>query len=201
MNQKEPSVLLLSGGVDSTVLLAQCAWTGTLPICLCFHYGQRHFREIDCARRIAAHYEAPFHLVQLSNIFGRSALVDGMSESFIVPNRNMVLMSIAAAFAESRGCGQVLVGCNANDTTTFPDCRRHFVRAVNRALSEAEVKAQVFAPYLPKTKREIIELGKSMEVPFAMTWSCYGEGPEPCGTCPACIQRHTAGLPIAYEPA
>lgn len=182
---------LLSGGLDSTVLLTDLLFQKIDVRCMGFDYGQTHRRELDAARTIAKKLSVPFEVIQLPRIFGGSSLV-GCAGSVVVPNRNMVFLSIAAAVAEADGREVITIGANKDDFAGFPDCRRIFVESVNACLRAAELKVRVHAPYLEMTKRDVAALGKRRGAPLDDSWSCYAGNNEPCGMCDACLKRADA---------
>lgn len=209
------AVVLLSGGMDSAVLAAYAkARLGVTDIhALTFLYGQKHSREADCARRQAAACGASSHHVVPMEWFagliaGASGLTDAavavpdlesLSESdrkqppTYVPNRNMVLLAIAAAHAEATGCGEVLYGAQAHDRYGYWDCTPEFVDRLNAALAlNRRGAVRVAAPFVQMRKSGIVRIGAELGVAFADTWSCYRGGDAPCGTCPTCVERAAA---------
>lgn len=201
-----PAVVLLSGGLDSTVLLAVEARAGRRPLCLSFDYGQLNgARELQAAKRIAAHYVCEWLLLTLPpDILGGSALTgelelplgfapkDPVQKKTVVPGRNMVLLSIAAAVAARRGLGKVLYGANLGDAVIYPDCRQLFLGAASEA-ALAGCGVKIVAPFIRTTKAEIVGTGRDMGAPLHLSWSCYTAGPDPCGMCGACMARREAG--------
>ena len=181
----------MSGGIDSTVLLYEHLRNGDSVHCVLFHYGQTHYKELDFARRTCRKLEVPWTEVELSHVFGKSALIDG-DGSLVVPNRNAVMLNIAVAIAVKAGAQLVTYACNREDRKEFPDCRPSFLAALNETLKASETPVEVCAPYSPMSKRDIVKRGREMAVPFDETWSCYKGWTEPCGTCPACILRQEA---------
>jgi 7-cyano-7-deazaguanine synthase len=209
------TVVLLSGGLDSTVLLhlvrrRLCA--GAVHA-LSFDYGQRHSRELDCAREQAALAGAASHDVLDMSFLGGllaggTALVRGGAEvpdldalspemrdqpPTYVPNRNMVLLSLAAAHAEAHGVSDVFYGAQAQDEYGYWDCTPAFVDRVNAVLALNRRDAvTVHAPLAQSSKAGNIRLGMELGVDFSKTWSCYRGGEHPCGTCPTCVERARA---------
>lgn len=226
-----PAVLLLSGGLDSTTLLALVTRDGWAVNALTFRYGQRHGVEIDRARTLAARYGVQRHVVVDIDLrqFGGSALtsdiavpkdrtaaaiVDGIPVTY-VPARNTIFLSFALAFAESLGAAHLFIGVNALDYSGYPDCRPEYIRAfesmaqlATRAGVEGTTRLEVRTPLIDLTKRQIIELGLSLGVDYALTTSCYDPRPggAACGHCDACQLRlrgfAQAGLtdPAPYAP-
>lgn len=209
------AVVLLSGGLDSSVLLhavarGHCAG----PVhALSFHYGQRHARELECAAQQAASAGCAAHTVVPLAFFGTlvaagSALVVGgaavpdlkdLDEAALrqpptyVPNRNMMLLSIAAAYAEAQGIADVFYGAQAQDEYGYWDCTADFLGAVNAVLRlNRRTPVRIHAPFVRLPKAETVRLGASLGVDFAATWSCYRGGERPCGACPTCVERANA---------
>lgn len=187
------AIHLLSGGLDSVVLLYDLINQGVKVHCLLFDYGQRHSLELHYARRHCAaldvlHTEVELH--RIKNLFLHSALTDGQGTN-IVPNRNAVFLHIAASIAMSQGASLVTIGCNKDDQADFPDCRMEFIEAMNATLKAAKVDVEVCAPYIGLTKRQIVQRAKSNEWPYLDTLSCYNSGAENC-ECDACKKREVA---------
>lgn len=203
------SVLLLSGGLDSFVLLARECERGRRPaLCLTFDYGQRHRREIDAAQAIMDWCRCPGRVHRLPpDIFTGSALTGGpdvpkgldyrdpSQAATVVPGRNLVFLSIAVAEAARIGAGRVLFAAHAGDEAVYPDCRTAFVAAFGRA-AKAGYGVLVEAPFQHIDKRGVVALGRSLNkpygLPFELAWSCYEGGREPCGRCGACVERAEA---------
>jgi 7-cyano-7-deazaguanine synthase len=209
-----PAVLLLSGGLDSTTLLALATRDGYAVNALTFRYGQRHGVEIDRARDIAARYGVARHVVADIDLrrFGGSALTSdiavpkdrsagelghGIPVTY-VPARNTIFLSFALAWAEVLGANDIFIGVNALDYSGYPDCRPEFIRAFEtmaRLATRAGVEngggVNVRTPLIDMSKREIVTLGLSLGVDYAMTTSCYDPAPDgtACGHCDACQLR------------
>jgi 7-cyano-7-deazaguanine synthase len=204
-------LVVLSGGLDSTVCLALAA-DASHPsdelVALTFDYGQRHRIELDRAATIAGHYGADHLVVRLdASAWGGSALTDeaivvpdaGAGDDAIpvtyVPARNLIFLSVAVGVAEARGLDGVAIGVNALDYSGYPDCRPEFVAsfattaglALKRGVEGRPV--EVRTPLLDLTKAQIVELGRSLDAPLELTWSCYRGDDRPCGTCDACALR------------
>ena len=213
---RKKAVLLLSGGLDSTTLLALASSQGYHVHALSFRYGQRHAAEISAARKIAEHYGVIQHVVMDIDLraFGGSALtaeiavpkdraVDVAADIPItyVPARNTIFLSFALAWAEALGAADIFIGVNALDYSGYPDCRPEFIHAFERMArlatragveaNEAEQLISVRTPLIDMSKKEIIELGLSLGVDYALTTSCYdpSEFGEACGHCDACQLR------------
>jgi len=219
VNVAEPSltraVVLLSGGLDSSTLLHYvCRRLGVGEVhALSYFYGQKHSRELDMAKWQAAAAGAAEHMVIDLGFFagltaGGSALTDpdipvpdmqAVREEdreqppTYVPNRNMILLSLAAAFAESRGIADVFYGAQAQDEYGYWDCTAEFLRRINRVLSlNRRRPVTIHAPFIAMRKADELRLGRELGVDYAHTWTCYRGATVPCGTCPACAERRAA---------
>ena len=211
---ERPAVLLLSGGLDSTTLLALASAEGYAIHALTFRYGQRHAHEVDAARRIAERYTVRQHVVADIDLrmFGGSALTadvpvpkDRLPSELgagvpitYVPARNTIFLSFALAWAEVIGARAIFIGVNALDYSGYPDCRPEYIRAyeqmanlATRAGVEGHAPVGIRTPLIDLTKREIIQLGQRLGVDYALTTSCYDPAPDgaACGHCDACQLR------------
>jgi 7-cyano-7-deazaguanine synthase len=196
------SVLLLSGGLDSLVMLAACAKTDVL--CMTFFYGQKHAREIEHAERIADAYKSRHMIVDISGAFPPCPMTgagvipagkkhdDPAQSATVVPNRNAVMISVAASWASTHRDKFVLIGCHASDHAVYQDCRPKFLATMGVAVM-AGCGASLKAPFAHKTRREVVEIGRLAGVDFSLAWSCYEGGDKPCGACGACVERQEAG--------
>jgi 7-cyano-7-deazaguanine synthase len=208
-------VLLLSGGLDSTTLLALAASERYLVHALSFRYGQRHVAELEAAEKIARRYGVVQHVTATIDlrVFGGSALTSDIPVPrgrsldtaeipvTYVPARNTIFLSYALAFAETAGASDIFIGVNALDYSGYPDCRPEFIEAFERMANlatRAGVEAvsgqpaiRVRTPLIGLSKKEIIALGHSLGVDYSMTTSCYDPSPagEACGECDACALR------------
>lgn len=188
-------VLLLSGGLDSTTLLYDFMQQKCNVHAVLFDYGQTHGKELRFAKEHCYKLKVFWTEVQLyrvKNLFQHCAITDQRSDSPIVPNRNAVMLNIAAALAMSNGVETVAYACNKDDAQTFPDCRWDFVEAINVTLKAAQVPVEIIAPYIAFTKSWIVQQARKLEVPMDLTWSCYKGGAKPCGKCLACRVRKKA---------
>lgn len=204
------SVVLLSGGLDSTVVLAQAISEGREPMAVSFSYGQRHSRELESAKAIAKHYRVEHRIIDLDLSFFNSSLVDegmdipeGRSEDEMsdgipntyVPARNIILMSISAGACESIGGDAIFIGANSVDYSGYPDCRAEFFQAFEDMLSLGTRSGteggtiSIETPILFLSKAEIVRLGADLDAPLHLTWSCYRGGDEACGRCDSCVLR------------
>jgi 7-cyano-7-deazaguanine synthase len=223
-----PAVVLLSGGLDSSVLLHHVArGLGHAPVyALSYDYGQRHSKELDCARFQAEAAGVAEHRIVDISFMGEivkdaSVLVTGgadvpdfsdIPQDFLdqpptyVPNRNMMLLSVAVAYAESRGVGDVFYGAQALDEYGYWDCTADFVERMNAVLAlNRRSPVAIHAPFVTKKKVESVRLGMELGVDLSRTWSCYRGGEKACGTCPTCVERlaafEAAGVedPVPYD--
>jgi 7-cyano-7-deazaguanine synthase len=209
-----PAVLLLSGGLDSTTMLAYALDHGFDVHAMTFRYGQRHAREIEAARRVAKHYRVKDHVVADIDLrtFGGSALTadidvpkdrapdtmaDGIPITY-VPARNTIFLSFCLAWAEVLGASDIFIGVNALDYSGYPDCRPEYIAAFERMANlatrggvEGTSPIRIRTPLLDLTKRQIVALGRSLGVDYSMTLSCYdpSDNGEACGRCDACTLR------------
>lgn len=230
MAQLPPAVILLSGGLDSTTVLAIAKRDGYELHALSFNYGQRHSHEIDAARLIARRYAVTRHEVVTIDlrIFGGSALTSDIEVPrgrditetdqvpiTYVPARNTIFLSYALAYAEVIAAHDIFIGVNALDYSGYPDCRPEYIHAFERMANLATRSGtegdpiRIRAPLIDLSKAAIIALGTSLGVDYSMTTSCYDPSPagQACGECDACQLRlagfSAAGFsdPISYENA
>lgn len=203
-------VLIYSGGLDSTVLLYKLAAEGRVSEALGFDYGQRHLKELDCARKNCAHLGVELRIVNLRSVrglFGKNSLTDNSvavpdgeyrasdMKSTVVPNRNMVMLSIAAARAIAIGDDAVAYAAHTGDHCVYPDCRPEFSKAMDSALKLCHYyPVRLLTPFSDVDKAAIVALGAGLGVDFSNTWSCYKGGRLHCGTCATCRERRDAFL-------
>lgn len=189
------SIVLLSGGIDSTVALAHTK----SELALSVNYGQTHLRELHAAATIAKHYGVEHHEVTISldipcALTGHGTIPETHAEepdATFVPGRNLILIAVATAYANAWGYGAVVIGSNAADTAGYPDCRPDFIHHMDEA-TRAGYGVGVWAPLSRRTKRQVIEYGQELKVPFHLTWSCYRGGETPCQRCGACVSLNEA---------
>ena len=204
------AVVLLSGGLDSTVCMAVARDQGFEAYPISFNYQQRHQREVECARRVADYYQVEKHLVIDTNMaaIGGSALTDpdlGVPDGdagrqdipvTYVPARNLIFLSYALGYAEVIGADHIFIGVNALDYSGYPDCRPEFIELFQQ-LANYSTKAtaadgriiKIETPLLKLSKKEIVELGTRLRAPLELTTSCYLGGEAACGTCDSCLLR------------
>lgn len=189
------TVLLFSGGLDSTVMLYALRQRETvLPVA--FDYGQLHACELNAARRLAENLEV-IRLPRLRRPTPDIPNVDPDHQAaslMVFPNRNMLMLAAAASYALQQGANRIAAAFHADDAAAFPDCRESFVRAFRTALYAAVTPSliDVEASFLGMQKHQIVQLGAKLAVPFGETWSCYRAADVHCGECPACRGRRQA---------
>lgn len=203
------TVLCFSGGLDSTVLLYYLKYRlGHEVHCLSVDYGQRHFKEIQRAVQIAAN--APHKILDMCDIgqsimLGSSQTGNGITynipvpeghyaeesmKATVVPNRNMVLLSLATAWAVSLKADFVAYAAHAGDHAIYPDCRPEFFNPLGEAIRKCDWhKVEPLAPFVEMTKAQIVKLGAELGVSFEKTYSCYKGGEKHCGKCGTCTER------------
>jgi 7-cyano-7-deazaguanine synthase len=206
------AVVLLSGGLDSTTVLAIAHHEGYELHTLSFAYGQRHQREIEAAAAVARYYG----VVQQKTVtidlraFGGSALtadmavphersLEAMAQDIpitYVPARNTIFLSFALAYAEVNGADDIFLGINAIDYSGYPDCRPEYLEAYERMANLATRAStqdgrtfHLHAPLVHLSKADIVRKGIELGVPYELTWSCYEGGKRACGTCDSCLLR------------
>ena len=219
------AVVIVSGGLDSTVMAYILRDQGYDLQLLSFNYGQRHKRELAYAANMADRLRVPWNLIDLSSV---TELLTGSSQTdtsvevphghyaaenmktTVVPNRNAMMLSIAYAVAVAQHRGVVAFGAHTGDHAIYPDCRPSFVRSLNQALyvaneGYADPEVTILAPLLGMTKDQIVSRGAELGVPFEATWSCYEGNVIHCGKCGTCVERREAFVlanvkdPTAYE--
>ncbi len=218
------AVVLLSGGLDSTTILAIARDAGYDTYCMSFRYGQRHTVELQFAEKAAKAFGVKQHVIVDIDlrIFGGSALTadiavpkdraDGeMGDSIpitYVPARNTIFLSYALAWAEVLGADTIFIGVNAMDYSGYPDCRPEYISAYQKMANlatqvgvEGKTELKIRAPLIDKTKAEIIRIGTALGVDYSLTLSCYDPDAEgsACGGCDSCLLRKrgfkAAGIP------
>jgi 7-cyano-7-deazaguanine synthase len=211
-NMVKKAVCLISGGIDSCVTSFIAKKEGYSIYALTINYGQRHKKEIQCAKKIAKLFKAKKHIVldiDLSK-FGGSSLVDKSVKpekdrnlgdigknipSTYVPARNTVFLAIALAYAEAISADAIFIGATATDYSGYPDCRPEFIEAFQKLSDIATKKGlekkpiRIIAPLLNFSKSNIIKKGFELNAPLDKTWSCYLGGKKACGRCDSCLIR------------
>ena len=212
----EKAVVLLSGGLDSATTAAIAIAEGYEAIALSFRYGQRHYKELEAAKKIAKFLGIERHFIVDVNLsqWGGSSLTDesmdipqtGLETNIIpttyVPGRNTVFIAIALSLAEAQNARAIYLGINAVDYSGYPDCRPEYLQAYQQLASlssKAGIEGntpQLIAPLVEDSKADIVRRALELNVPIADTWSCYQGGETPCGLCDSCRIRDRAFLEV-----
>ena len=212
--ERKRAVVLLSGGVDSSTVMAVASTEDYKIHALSFRYGQRHEREIEAAKRVAAFFDVRNHLIIDFNLraIGGSALTDQIdvpkgrepeeiSRSIpvtYVPARNTIFLSFALSLAEKIEAEDIFFGANQLDYSGYPDCRGEYIRAfeemanlATKAGVEGRLKVKIHTPLIQMTKAEIVRKGLELGLDFSLTWSCYDPTADglACGLCDSCQLR------------
>ncbi len=222
------AVVLLSGGLDSATCLAIAVdkFGAENISAVTIYYGQRHEKEISCAKKISDYYHVAHYEFDAAKIFSYSdsALLNKSDKNLspttyaeqiknnprvdtYVPFRNGLFISIAASFADSiyKEDTEIFIGVHQDDSAVnaYADCSENFIRTIGEAVSIGTYnKIKITAPFLGKTKADIVKIGLSLKVPYEFTWSCYERGEIPCGKCATCLDRKKAfELNGAVDPA
>ncbi|MBQ4247830.1 MAG: 7-cyano-7-deazaguanine synthase QueC [Ruminococcus sp.] len=212
------ALVLFSGGLDSSTCLALAIekYGKENVIALSISYGQKHSKEINAARAVAEYYGTELVSLDLAPIFEGSdcALLEGSNQaipkgdyanqlvssdgkpvSTYVPFRNGLFLSCAASVALSRGCGVIYYGVHSDDAAgnAYPDCSSDFNDHMSKAISIGSAQQlKVVAPFVDRTKADVVAQGLRLGVPYELTWSCYEGNDKPCGCCGTCIDRAKA---------
>lgn len=209
------NLIILSGGMDSTVAAYLAAGNSKELVCVSFDYGQKHWKELRFAKNTALRLGADWVIVSLKDlghIFKSSALTneeiavpeghyaDEVMKATVVPNRNAIMASIAIGICVDRGFNTLWTGVHAGDHPVYPDCRPEFIDVLEVFAHIAcegfiEPDFKIVAPFLNSEKSEIVRTGLEYSVNFAQhTWSCYKGGDIHCGLCSTCLERKVAFL-------
>ncbi len=213
-------VVIYSGGMDSFTVLHKAVRAGHDVYALSFNYGQRHVKELQCAATVCQQLGIKHKIVDISAInqlLAGSSLTDNIDipeghyaadnmKSTVVPNRNMILLSLAVGYAVSIGANQVYYGAHSGDHFIYPDCRPEFVQKMHDVCQIANYEpVDIVSPYLQQTKIEILADGLAMGLDYSQTWTCYNGREKACGKCGSCQERleafalnHTTD-PLPYE--
>lgn len=212
------ALVLFSGGLDSTTCLALAIekYGKDEVLALSISYGQKHQKEIEAAQAVAAHYGVTLQTLDLAQIFADSdcsllqgndaeipketyadqlAETDGKPVSTYVPFRNGLFLSSAASIALSHGCEVIYYGAHSDDAAgnAYPDCSEDFNNAMNTAIFLGSGKQlRIEAPFVSRTKADVVAMGLKLNAPYHLTWSCYEGGDKPCGLCGTCRDRAAA---------
>ena len=202
------AVVLFSGGLDSTVLVYDLLNEGADLKLLSIDYGQRHEKELKSSSEIAEFLGLEHEILRLpmlNNLLGGSALTDpsislpeghyaeDSMKATVVPNRNMILLSLAAGHAISLQFDTVAYAAHAGDHTIYPDCRPEFATAIDQALKLCDWNTiSLYRPFIQLSKQDLVRKGNELGVPFEKTWSCYAGNDKHCGKCGTCVERKEA---------
>lgn len=215
-------VVIYSGGMDSFTLLHLARKEGHQVSALSFNYGQRHVRELDAASAVCEALNLSHKVIDiraLNEVMAGSALTseidvpeghyaEASMKSTVVPNRNMILLSLATGYAITVNASEVWYGAHGGDHAIYPDCRPEFVEKMDAVCRIANYEpVAVQAPFLSLDKTEILAQGLEMDLDYAKTWTCYNGRDRACGKCGSCVERLEAfaanGVtdPLPYEAA
>ncbi len=219
--QQARAVLVYSCGMDSFTVLHKAREQGYTIFALSFNYGQRHSKELVYAANVCAELGIDHKIADITamnELMAGSALTSSDIEvpeghyaednmkATVVPNRNMILLSLATGYALSVGADKVFYGAHAGDHTIYPDCRPEFVEAVNRATQICDWQpVTIEAPFLHADKITILKEGLAMGLDYGQTWTCYNGREQACGKCGSCVERleaftlNNATDPLPYE--
>lgn len=222
-------LVVYSGGMDSFTLLHHALQNPSEREvgAISFNYGQRHVRELECARKVCRNLQIEHTVVDMQGLGalltggGTSLIPNGDNDvpeghyaaenmhSTVVPNRNMIMLSIAAGFAAANGYNTLATAVHAGDHHIYPDCRPEFIRSVSDTLRVSQYQEiHMWTPYLTISKGDILRQGLERvglrAEEYADTWTCYKGGESPCGRCGSCVERlesfHECGAadPLPY---
>jgi 7-cyano-7-deazaguanine synthase len=200
-------LILLSGGMDSAVMLA--AYKQEIQRAIIFNYGSKHAtREMEAAKKLALAHGISYHVLDIVNVglYLKSSLIVGSQsevpdghyhadnmKSTVVPFRNGIMLSIAAGYAASEGFEKVFIAVHAGDHHIYPDCRPDFIKNMAHSIwLGTDRSVALNAPFINMTKRDIALVGRELGVKFEDTYSCYKGWASHCGTCGTCIERKEA---------
>jgi 7-cyano-7-deazaguanine synthase len=213
-------VVIYSGGMDSFTVLHNAIRAGHEVYALSFNYGQRHVKELVCAQNVCQELGIHHKIVDISAInqlIGGSSLTSDIDvpeghyaadnmKSTIVPNRNMILLSLAVGYAVSLDAQAVYYGAHSGDHFIYPDCRPEFVQKMHDVCQIANYEpVAIVSPYLQQTKIDILKDGLAMGLDYSKTWTCYNGREKACGKCGSCQERLEAFAlnqstdPLPYE--
>lgn len=214
------AVVIFSGGMDSFTVLNKAHRQGLELYALSFDYGQRHRKELDYAKAVCQELGIAHKIVDISainSLIGGSSLTDDMEvaeghyaaenmKNTVVPNRNMILLSMAVGYAVSLDASQVFYGAHSGDHAIYPDCRPEFVHKMNDVCTIVNYEpVEIACPYLEVSKTDILTDGLAMGLDYSKTWTCYNGREKACGKCGACNERleafaeNGATDPLEYE--
>lgn len=220
--QTKKVVVIYSGGMDSFTVLNKALENGLEVFPLTFNYGQRHVKEIEFARAVCKRLNLEHEMVDISainHLLQGSALTSNIDvpeghyaeesmKATVVPNRNMIMLSLAIGYAVSKEADKVYFGAHSGDHAIYPDCRPEFVEKMNAVAKIANYHpVEITTPYLNQNKGQILADGLRMGLDYSQTWTCYNGREKACGKCGSCVERLEAFSnngaidPLAYENA
>ena len=213
------ATVLLSGGLDSTTCLALAVkkFGRENVVAVSIFYGQRHAKELSCAKKIAAHYGVNHYEFDAAQImsYSDSALMNTSTKNLeqstygeqvkknprvatYVPFRNGLMLAMAASFTDGIFNGEdaeIFIGVHQDDSAVnaYADCSEKFIRTMNDSINIGTYgKIKIVAPFLGMTKADVVKIGLELDAPYNLTWSCYERGEKPCGKCATCLDRAAA---------
>lgn len=213
-------VVIYSGGMDSYTLLHVARAQGLNVHALSFNYGQRHVRELESASAVCERLDIPHKVIDIramGEVMAGSALTSDVDvpeghyeedsmKATVVPNRNMILLSLATGYAVTVGAGAVWYGAHGGDHAIYPDCRPEFVEKMDAVCRVANYEpVAVEAPFMALDKGEILAEGLKLGLDYSQTWTCYNGRERACGRCGSCVERleafasHGVTDPLVYE--
>jgi len=213
-------VVIYSGGMDSFTLLHLARARGYRVHALSFDYGQKHVRELDCARQVCENLQIPHKVIDIramSEVMSGSSLTSDIEvpeghyeedsmKSTVVPNRNMILLALATGYAVTVNAGAVWYGAHGGDHAIYPDCRPEFVSKMDAVCRVANYEpVAIEAPFMAMDKGQILAQGLELGLDYSHTWTCYNGRERACGRCGSCVERLEAfaanGItdPVPYE--
>ncbi|RMG34061.1 MAG: 7-cyano-7-deazaguanine synthase QueC [Methanobacteriota archaeon] len=219
MNNEKTVVAIISGGLDSTTMLWFLMSEGYDVIeTISFNYGQRHVKELDSARQIVEKFNNQFNkeidhqivdLREVGKLISKGALTgkeDVPKEMYdresqkvtVVPNRNGIMLNIAAGRAVTIGARYIAYAAHASDYSVYPDCRPEYIEAMDKAIYLGNLwdPVNILAPFKHLSKGEVTGVAMKVGAPLELTWSCYQGGERPCLECGTCLERTEAFLQI-----
>ena len=197
-------VVIYSGGMDSYTLLHLARERGYRVHALSFNYGQRHVRELECARSVCEAQGIPHKVIDIramSEVMAGSSLTSDVEvpeghyeedsmKATVVPNRNMILLSLATGYAVTVGAGAVWYGAHGGDHAIYPDCRPEFVEKMDAVCRVANYEpVGIEAPFMAMDKGQILAEGLRLGLDYSQTWTCYNGREQACGRCGSCVER------------
>lgn len=220
MIERKKVVIILSGGMDSATLLYHYLDEKANVHAISFNYGQRHSRELRCAEELCLLNKIPHQIVDLpiTNLLQGSSQTDDRVDvpeghyadenmkKTVVPNRNMIMLAVAGAYAIGIKADVLAYGAHAGDHTIYPDCRMTFTKPMREAFRNCDWhELELETPFILSTKGDIVRHGEKLGVPYEVTWTCYKGKQKHCGKCGACQERieafkqANAEDPVEYE--